>query len=194
MKGKRKLSRKARLAIRQAQKARWARVHATTDQVVGTSSAGQSFIASVDLRNRERRKLEKESDGVVTGRTARSSSQAPFYHDIPPELFRRLGNRHKGGHLKYSPKITMNLNYRQGIDDPFYIMDRLNHVFEHLVAFLADGDELDDNLAAAVWNISFLMEAEKIAPEAVKMVIGQSKLFGKSAEEFRKYLEASQCK
>src|ERR1700746_3345375 len=99
-----------------------------------------------------RRKVEEETNKVTTGNSAAfSSKQCVFYHDIPTELYRRVGLRCTGGHKKYNDKpvpIVMNLNWRIGLDDPLYMMDRLNHLIEHVVCFLEDGNAKDDNLGA----------------------------------------------
>lgn len=192
MKKKRKISKKGLAAIRKAQKARWAKVHATTDQIVGTSSSGQGITANIFVPRNVAEEVMKQATGKKSG--ALSSKQATFYHDVPPELFRRIGRRHTVGHVKYTPGITMNLNWRTGLDDPHYVMDRLNHLYEHAFAFLDDGDSLDDNLAAIVWCCGFLMEVERVAPHVLEQVLGQSKFFGKRADEQKKHLETIQCK
>lgn len=134
---------------------------------------------------KSRRVLEAEGnkEKVVTGKksTALSSKQCLFYHDVPPELYRRVASRHTGGHRKYISEITMNLNWRQGLDDPHYVMDRLNHMFQHMVDFLDTGNEHDDNLAAIAWSAGFLMEVERLHPEMLNQVIGQSRFSGNAA-------------
>jgi hypothetical protein len=126
---------------------------------------------------------------VVVGKSgAKSSAMMPYFHDIPPEFIRRVANRFGGGHIKYSPEVEMNLNYRQGLNDPTYVRDRLNHLFNHLLDFSENGNKYDDNLGAIGWCAAFLMEVERLAPEVFEQVIGQFNYFGKSAADFKKYL------
>jgi hypothetical protein len=144
----------------------------------------------------EHRVLENEGENekVIVGKksAAMSSKQCLFYHDVPPELYRRIAQRHTGGHLKYIKEITMNLNWREGLDDPHYIMDRLNHMMQHMVDFLDTGNQNDDNLAAIAWSAGFLMEAERLNPELVMQVIGQSRFHGKSATQQKEFLRKAQ--
>jgi len=160
--------------------------------IEGTSSSGQGIMASVHVSRNVAEEVMKKATGKKSG--ALSSRQATFYHDVPPELYRRIGRRHTVGHVKYTPGITMNLNWRTGLDDPHYVMDRLNHLYEHAFAFLDDGDSKDDNLAAIVWCAGFLMEVERVAPQVLEQVIGQSRYFGKTAELQKQILGEAQCK
>lgn len=129
--------------------------------------------------------MAKENSKVRTGKSeAVSSKLALFYHDIPPELIRRIAMRYTGGHKKYGIG-HLNLNWRIGITDVAYVADRLNHLFEHILDFLENGNEKDDNLGAIAWSAGFLMEVERHAPEVLQSVIGQCKLFGESAKQLK---------
>jgi hypothetical protein len=133
----------------------------------------------------KKRKVESEENKVATGTSeAKSSYEALYYHDVPPELIRRVAKRHTVGHKKYGVK-HLNINWRIGLNDPKYIADRLNHMFEHMLCLLEDGNDKDDNLGAIAWCAGFLMEAERHAPEAFKSVLGQCKLFGQSAKDLQ---------
>jgi hypothetical protein len=141
------------------------------------------------------RDVSNETEKVQIGTSgALSSKRSLYYHDIPPELFKRIAKRYTDGHVKYSPDITMNLNWRQGLTDPLYVMDRFNHLFEHLIDFLENGNQKDDNLAAIAWCCGFLMEVERVAPAIINQIIGQARYFGtgdiaSSAEGKKKDLE-----
>jgi len=142
-----------------------------------------------------KRDIVSETQAVTTGTSsALSSKQVLYYHDIPPELIRRVGKRHTVGHKKYNDNpvpTTMNLNWRIGLDDPFYVLDRMNHIIEHWLDFQENGNELDDNLAAMVWGIGFLMEVERLHPDIFKLLYGQHKLSGKQAEEYKQKLNST---
>ena len=97
-----------------------------------------------------------------------------------------MANRYTVGHLKYTADVTMNAGWREGLDDPQYIVDRLNHMFQHMVDFIDKGDEEDDNLAGVVWGAAFLMEVERMHPELLKQVIGQSRFSGEEARKFQR--------
>lgn len=133
-----------------------------------------------------KRSIEKEKNKVTTGKSdAFSSKKSLYYHDIPPEFYRRVALRHTVGHQKYNDDptpITMNLNWRIGLDDPLYVMDRLNHMFEHMIDFLENGNSKDDNLGAIGWCICFLMEAERLHSSTLKQVLGQSAFSGNKAK------------
>jgi len=170
---------------------------------------GQLKNGMDSLKSFPQEKLSREKKGktntkskelkVATGKTiAMSSHKALFFHDIPPELIRRIAKRYTGeidsygvplgGHVKYGIG-HLNLNWRIGLGDPEYIADRFNHLVEHLLYFLEDGNEKDDNLAAIGWCLGFLMEAERHAPEAFKSVFGQCKLFGESARKLQEEMK-----
>ena len=141
-------------------------------------------------RDMKKRDVANEEARVKAGSKseALSSHSALFYHDVPPELFRRTALRHTVGHKKYIPEITMNLNWREGLDDPHYIMDRLNHMFEHMIEFLDNGNENDDNLGAIAWCAGFLMEAERVSPKLLRQCLRQSHYHGELASKKKKKL------
>lgn len=161
-------------------------------------------------RRKERRKGERrgveirditktDHEKVTTGKsTALSSHKALFFHDIPPELIRRIAKRYtgeikdgkpSGGHLKYGTG-HLNLNWRVGLDDVEYVVDRFNHLVDHLLDFSENLNDFDDNLAAMAWCIGFLMEAERLAPEVFREAFGQCKLFGEQAKLKNEELKA----
>lgn len=136
-----------------------------------------------------KRDIGKETHSTEPGNSsAKSSKQCLYYHDVPPELYRRAALRYTEGHKKYGTG-PVNINWRIGITDPKYVADRLNHMFEHMLNFLENGDGLDDNLGAIVWNAGFLMEVQRLSPDTLDQVIGQSKLFGEEAEAYKALLE-----
>lgn len=139
-----------------------------------------------------KRVISEEKNKVQTGKSsAYSSSKALYFHDVPPEFLRRVALRHTVGHTKYNDDpvpTTMNLNWRIGLDDPLYVMDRLNHMFTHMVNFLESGNTNDDNLGAIGWCICFLIEAERLHPDILQMCLGQCNFSGKNAEEMKNKL------
>ena len=142
------------------------------------------------------RDIAVETNAVTPGKSAaKSSKKSLYYHDIPPELYRRAALRYTVGHTKHNDNpvpITMNLNWRIGLDDPLYVMDRLNHMFEHFVDFLDNGNSKDDNLGAIAWCCGFLMEVERTNPQVLGDVLGQSLYTGKSAIKKKNELQRTQ--
>lgn len=69
---------------------------------------------------------------------------------------RRLALRYQLGLEKYTRD-----NWRKGLQDPAYIDQAKCHLMEHVLNYMETGCTQDDELAAAVWNAFFLMEAEK---------------------------------
>lgn len=146
-----------------------------------------------ERRKNERRQVENETHVVTSGKSgAKSSKQSLYYHDVPTELFRRAALRHTVGHKKYSGDITMNLNWREGLDDEFYVMDRYNHLWEHLLDFQDNLNKYDDNLGAIAWCAGFLMEVERIHPKMLRRIIRQSRFHGAGATDYKKHLQKIQ--
>jgi hypothetical protein len=89
---------------------------------------------------------------------AQSSHVANRYDLTPRNFIERVGQRFALGDIKYPP-----FNYRNGLTDRKFIIERINHLQEHFYAYMwpRNNDEWnDDNLAAIGWSIAFLMEVE----------------------------------
>lgn len=208
----RRLSKAGREAISKAQKARWAKKKKVMVPLVQVGTCdSEHFIIDAEGEPQEfhckrdecinwnsviqssPRKIEIETNKVQTGQSAAlSSKKSLYFHDVPPEFYRRTALRHTSGHTKYNDNpvpITMNLNWRIGLDDPLYVMDRLNHMFEHMINFLESGNTKDDNLGAISWCCAFLMECERLHPEVFKKIWGQCSLSGKEAEKMKNLLQ-----
>jgi hypothetical protein len=81
---------------------------------------------------------------------ARSSELAPRYDLIEPAFVRVTAGRMAQGAETHGPK-----NYRNGLDDPAFIQDRVNHLVGHVLKFAA-GETDDDHFAAAAANLNML--------------------------------------
>lgn len=88
---------------------------------------------------------------------ARTAAHAPRFDLMPPELARAVAGRYELGLRKYSKD-----NWKKGISDPAFLLERANHIYEHLLKYL-QGDFLEDseeeNLAAIGWGVSVLLHA-----------------------------------
>lgn len=81
---------------------------------------------------------------------ARSSEPAPRYDLIEPAFVRVTAGRMAQGAESHGPK-----NYLNGMDDPAFIQDRVNHLVGHVLAFAA-GQTDDDHFAAVCANCNML--------------------------------------
>ena len=112
-----------------------------------------------DLRERQFRELQKLYVPSPSG--ALSSSSCTRYDLIPRCFTTRVADRFALGAKEYPP-----FNYKKGLTDKVYIIERINHILQHMQAFISpDIDNLteewvDDNLAAIAWGVAFLMECE----------------------------------
>lgn len=92
---------------------------------------------------------------------ALSSGNHPAYHLVPLSLLVRTARRFELGAKKYSPN-----NWKKGLKDKEFILDRLNHALEHLILSMIaieNGEmELDDNLGAVTCNVSMAMEYQLV--------------------------------
>lgn len=101
---------------------------------------------------------------------AKRSSEAFYYHLIPTEFLRRVAKRYTDGAKKYSAD-----NWRAGLDNELFVSQMYNHLQSHMLDFLDDGSEYDDNLAAMGWAIAGLMEVERqVGPEMFREIFQAS--------------------
>jgi hypothetical protein len=75
----------------------------------------------------------------------------PRYDLIPPEFVRRLAQRMAYGAAKHGEN-----NYQRGVGDAAFHRDRVNHLIEHVLKYVA-GDREKDHLAAVAANAAMLM-------------------------------------
>jgi hypothetical protein len=139
----------------------------TTRRVVPRyESAGQvepSYeILNDAIKNSEAQKLHVSESGAT-------SSHVPLRFDlIPRSLIDRAAERYTAGALKHGER-----GYQRGLDDRDFILNRINHIYEHLNKLfhpdyrMADGPEdeegigirsIKDNLGAVIWGLGFLCE------------------------------------
>lgn len=94
---------------------------------------------------------------------ASSSGNLPPYECLTEIFLRRSAERMKLG-MHYGKH-----NWKKGARDKDFILDRLNHAFEHLIKAMSDIDSdvvgKDDNLSAVVVNCMFAMEYEESLKE-----------------------------
>lgn len=107
-----------------------------------------------------------EAQGYVAPSGAKRSEEAPYYHLVPPHAARREAVRWTLG-----AKTKGDWNWWQGVRDPQFIQQILNHLVEHLLKFQAELNETDDHLAAIKWGCSALMEIERVAPDALRAAL-----------------------
>jgi hypothetical protein len=81
---------------------------------------------------------------------AKSSEKKPRYDLIPACALRRYAER-----CTLGAECHGDDNWKRGKDDPAYILDRLNHTFEHLMKYMS-GDRSEDHLGAVLWGAGAL--------------------------------------
>jgi hypothetical protein len=105
--------------------------------------------------------MEVNTDDKVTHICGATTSKAPRFDLIPAEALYRLAQRFELGEMKHGHN-----NWRKGLDDDSYILERANHVIKHTLILMAkiQGDlpwDEDDDAAAISWGGAFLSEAVK---------------------------------
>lgn len=106
------------------------------------------------------RKQKEDEDKIVTPSGA-TSSKCPRFDLIPIEAIIRLANRFELGEIKHGHN-----NWRKGINDKQYILERTCHIIHHAIKFMHKLDHLlpddgDDDVGAILWGAAFLCEATK---------------------------------
>lgn len=90
-----------------------------------------------------------------------TSSKVSDYAQIPKHSLDRLAAR-----LSYGEKVHGRGNWKKGLADKSYLIDRLNHVICHVYALIEELErgELssDDNAAAIMWGGMFACEATRV--------------------------------
>lgn len=125
------------------------------------------------------RDVTTETNKVQTGQSAAvRSHQAARYDLLGPEFIRRAAIRKTVGAKKYG-----SVQWRQGLNDVDYMIDAVNHLFDHLLKFMESGNEEDDNLGAIAWALDALMECERLHPEVFDQIYGACQLSGAAAAD-----------
>jgi len=107
---------------------------------------------------------------------ASSSENLPPYELITDSLLDRVAERLRLGEQKYGRH-----NWRQGLTDKQFIQDRLNHAFKHLRNLqnqieYDDNSILDDDAAAIIVNIMFIMEYQLVRNGLVNLGLPKTSL------------------
>lgn len=124
---------------------------------------GSHYYSSMDRKVEELYKMpDKTVEPTHTFSSgAKSSGKLPRYDMIPWSVFAdRLAARYELGLKKYSED-----NWRTGLSEREYVLDRANHALKHLhraVEAIRTGKKLDedDDLAAAMWGVICLMASQ----------------------------------
>jgi hypothetical protein len=93
-------------------------------------------------------------ESAVFASGAKSSEEKPRYDLIPVCALEREAVRMAEGAKAHGEN-----NYQQGVNDPAFIRDRINHLIAHALNY-ASGDRSDDHLAAIRCNAGMLMWIE----------------------------------
>lgn len=137
-----------------------------TDAIIMCLQCKKSFPSN--LINAHTYESNEEPEGLQTFSSgATSSKQLPSYNLIAICMLDRLAARMDLGAVKHGK-----FQYRKGLKDKAFILDRLNHAIKHirLAQDLIENDEVytDDDLGGAAANIMMAMEyqeANDLLPE-----------------------------
>ena len=96
----------------------------------------------------------------IPGGAVREPSTGKGRYDlIPPKPMRRLAQHYENGANKYKER-----NWETGMPASRCFDSTTRHLQEYL-----DGDNSEDHLAAAVWNIFTIMHMEEVLPQFVDL-------------------------
>lgn len=110
-----------------------------------------------------------EEEDKVTHSSGATSSYCPDFGQIPLGALKALALRYELGEKKHGRD-----NWRKGLADDRYVIERLNHVIYHAMKAInkLEGkleDNGDDDAGAIMWGGAFLSEAlairERKAPD-----------------------------
>lgn len=96
----------------------------------------------------------------ATGAVRESAMGKGTYKYIPTVGLKRLSHRYQYGELKYGATD----NFKKGLP----VSNCWDSAMRHLVAYM-DGDNSEDHLAAAAWNVLAIMEMEAHHPEMMDL-------------------------
>lgn len=120
-------------------------------------------------------KLVQDTEPLHVSESGATSSHIPLRYDlIPRSLIEVAAQRYTLGAIKHGER-----GYQKGLGDRDFIINRINHIYEHLNKLIhpdyrnADGpgdeegievNSINDNLGAIIWGIGFLCEVASHKP------------------------------
>lgn len=116
----------------------------------------------VERQRREQQELSKQLRATEIAKTDKEEFDLTL---IPYEALRRLGAVFKEGIEKYGRH-----NWRYGVGDKPYQLERANHAIKHLLLYVQSlqfagelqGEEGEDNLAKVMWFCATQAELERL--------------------------------
>lgn len=99
----------------------------------------------------------EEIKGYETGAIRGESTGKGRYDLLPPYALKRIAKHYENGAVKYADR-----NWEKGISMSRYIDSALRHVFTYL-----EGNQEEDHMAAAVWNLLCYIETEKRVEDGI---------------------------
>lgn len=128
----------------------------------------EALYNAVVKARKDRRMVIELDDKHTFSSGASSSGMKPRYDLIPTWALRRIAQRFGEGAIKYGED-----NWKKGLTDDVFIIDRINHATEHLqlmkdrvkafkgIKTAAPVDVPDDDAAAVILNAIFVMGWEQ---------------------------------
>lgn len=116
-------------------------------------------------RGPEQQNIKEFLSGAIRS-NEEAGSDKPCRYDLISHIgYRRLAETYAEGAAKYNDN-----NWRKGIP----CSNLINHAIAHLNAYLA-GDNSEDHLAHAAWNLFAIMENEELRPKMNDLYFRQEK-------------------
>lgn len=102
--------------------------------------------------------LKTENGKVIAPSGASSSTEAHRYDMVPKAAWDCMADRWELGRITHSPESLTNDNWLKGINDKWFITNRLNCMMEHLLCIMNKDFSEDDewgHLGAIMWGCAF---------------------------------------
>ena len=89
-----------------------------------------------------------------------------MFHLLSPEAVFRWAKRCEIGHRKYGN----GRNWEKGLPTSQFVDSALRHIFQYLM-----GDDSEDHIGAAIWNLGCICQMEKRHPEMQDIEVRKDK-------------------
>ncbi len=134
--------------------------------------------------------LDELREEIKTHETgAKTSGSLPFYECLTQEFIDRCAQRMTLGANKYGK-----YNWKKGVHDKGYILERLRHAQKHLMNLMRDIEngaiDPDDDAAACCVNIMMAMEHQEVYLKASREALPLDALTEKEMISRKEFLQS----
>lgn len=137
---------------------------------VSTTIIDSKTVTCVDCGNNDwnvtrKWNVTKKVDGASNTDETGTAKSNCYYHLIPWESIKALGEIYHEGQVKYGPDgingVTLTTAIKSGKITNDWITERYNHAIEHLRLWL-EGNRDEDHLAKVMWFAATVREIERL--------------------------------